>query len=158
ARRVVRLDTVSLEHEVPSLPDAPSMSADDLCYVLYTSGSTGKPKGVQVTHRSVVNFLASMARSPGLDSSDVLLAGTTLSFDIAGLELYLPLVVGAKVVIADKTTTTDGEALARQLSAESITVVQATPATYRMLVDAGWKRERPLKVLCGGEALPRPLL
>ena len=84
-----------------------------MAYVLYTSGSTGKPKGVEVTHRSLVNFLTSMACVPGLSKADTLLAITTLAFDIAGLELFLPLMVGARVVIASSQEVRDGTKLGR---------------------------------------------
>nr|QEO74845.1 condensation domain-containing protein [uncultured bacterium] len=126
-------------------------------YVIYTSGSTGKPKGVAVPHRALVNFLTSMSRQPGLSSDDTLLAVTTLSFDIAGLELYLPLVTGARVLLASREMAADGARLLEALG--EATVMQATPATWRLLLEAGWApRQSPrLKMLCGGEALPREL-
>jgi amino acid adenylation domain-containing protein len=127
---------------------------DDLAYVNYTSGSTGTPKGVQVTHRNLANFLLSMARAPGISPQDVLLAVTTPSFDIAGLELYLPLIAGARIVIATREEVTDGARLERRLAASGATILQATPATWRLLRAAGWQGTRGLKVLCGGEALP----
>jgi amino acid adenylation domain-containing protein len=130
---------------------------DDVAYVLYTSGSTGKPKGVQITHRALANFLYAMAREPGLATEDVLLAVTTISFDIAGLELYLPLMLGARVVLAAKDASLDMQALAGLIQAHNISVMQATPATWQMLLDSGWEGKRGLKVLCGGEALSRDL-
>ena len=132
-------------------------SPDNLAYVIYTSGSTGRPKGVQIPHRAVVNFLLSMRRQPGLASDDTWLAVTTLSFDIAALELFLPLVVGARVVIASSAVTTSGTALAEALSSSKTTVMQATPVTWHLLLGAGWQGEPTLKVLCGGEALPPEL-
>jgi amino acid adenylation domain-containing protein len=132
---------------VPSDPE-------QLAYVIYTSGSTGQPKGVQISHRALVNFLTTMGDVPGLAGDDVLVAVTTLSFDIAGLELYLPLLVGAQVVVAPGETVSDPRALARLLEDCAATVMQATPTTWRMLLDAGWKPSRPLKALCGGEPLP----
>ena len=129
-------------------------TAESLAYVMYTSGSTGKPKGVRIPHRALVNFLTTMAHEPGLDESDVLVAVTTLSFDIAGLELYLPLATGARVVIAPQTTASDPRRLAELIERSRATVVQATPTTWRMLVDSGWPGVGGLKVLCGGEALP----
>ncbi|MFD0727554.1 non-ribosomal peptide synthetase [Lysobacter brunescens] len=131
--------------------------ADETAYVLFTSGSTGRPKGVRVPHRATVNFLASMARAPGLGPDDTLCAITTLSFDIALLELMLPLTVGARVALADRATASEGEALARLLDAVDATVMQATPATWRMLLDAGWRGRPGMRLLCGGEALPREL-
>ena len=140
----------------PSLtPDHPK--PDNLAYVIHTSGSTGKPKGVQITHRSVVNFLYAMQKEPGMRRDDVLVSVTTLSFDIAGLELFLPLTLGAKVVIADQETASDGLSLSRLLERSGATVMQATPATWRLLLDSGWHPSKNLKMLCGGEELPRDL-
>ena len=130
---------------------------ENCAYVIYTSGSTGKPKGVQVLHRSLTNFLASMQREPGLTPSDNLLAVTTSSFDISGLELYLPLVTGARLVIASKDAAANGEALSRMIKEERITAMQATPITWRLLLEAGWQGTPGLKILCGGEALDREL-
>ncbi len=129
----------------------------DLAYVIYTSGSTGRPKGVQITHRAVVNFLSSMQREPGLEADDVLLAITTLSFDIAVLELFLPLLNGARVVIAAAEQAADGLQLRALVEETDPTVMQATPATWRMLLAAGWQGDPGLKILCGGEALPHDL-
>ena len=134
-----------------------NVAPDQLTYVMYTSGSTGLPKGVMVTHRGVVNFLTSMRQRPGLTSADRLLAVTTLSFDIAGLEIYLPLSTGACVVLADQNDVRDGHRLLGLLREAGVTVLQATPATWRLLIEAGWNGETPLKALCGGEALPRDL-
>src|SRR5882724_661038 len=139
-----------------STPDS-GATPDNLAYILYTSGSTGKPKGVQVAHASVVNFLHSMRRRPGLDRSDTLLAVTTLSFDIAGLELYLPLAVGARLLLVSRDVASAGEKLAELLGSAGVTAMQATPATWRLLLGAGWQGDHKLKVLCGGEALPRDL-
>ncbi|HWN45296.1 MAG TPA: amino acid adenylation domain-containing protein, partial [Thermoanaerobaculia bacterium] len=132
------------------LPDHPA-------YLIYTSGSTGRPKGVQITHRALVNFLASMREAPGLQPSDVLLAVTSVSFDISGLELFLPLVTGARVVIASRQTASDGKALAEAVRTVGATLMQATPATWRLMLAEGWRGGGALKALCGGEALPRDL-
>jgi amino acid adenylation domain-containing protein len=129
----------------------------NLCYVLYTSGSTGSPKGVAVEHRAVVNFLESMRRSPGLQPSDILLAIAPLSFDIAGLELFLPLLVGARVIVASKETTADGALLREQLVGEGVTVLQATPTGWHLLLAADGPWPPSLKALCGGEPLPQDL-
>jgi amino acid adenylation domain-containing protein len=134
-----------------------AVSKDTAAYVIYTSGSTGLPKGVVVTHGAVVNFLTSMAREPGLTKDDVLLAVTTISFDIAGLELYLPLAVGAKVVIAEREEVIDGFVLLLHMEQCGATVMQATPATWRILLEAGFRAKAGFRMLCGGEALPREL-
>jgi amino acid adenylation domain-containing protein len=130
---------------------------DDLAYVIYTSGSTGRPKGVEIEHRNVVSFLEAMRREPGLTSSDRLLAVTTLAFDIAGLEIWLPLSVGATTVIASRSDALDGTRLASLIDAQKITVLQATPASWRLLLASGWSGSPGLKALCGGEALPADL-
>jgi len=135
----------------------PALDADRLAYVIYTSGSTGVPKGVEIGHRALVNFLWSMQRQPGISPQDKLLAVTTLSFDIAGLELLLPLTVGAEVVIASRAARRDGHALLRLIETAGITLMQATPTTFKLMLDAGWANSPNLKVLCGGEELTRDL-
>ena len=129
----------------------------NLAYAIYTSGSSGQPKGVLVPHRALSNFLLSMAKEPGLSAADVLLAVTTLSFDIAALELFLPLVVGAQVDVAPREVAADGRRLAERLKTSGATVLQATPATWRMLLESGWEGGAGLTALCGGEALHRDL-
>ncbi|PYK02800.1 MAG: non-ribosomal peptide synthetase, partial [Verrucomicrobia bacterium] len=134
-----------------------TVSPEHLAYVIYTSGSTGKPKGVQIPHRAVVNFLNSMRSEPGLTSADTLLAVTTLSFDIAALELFLPLSVGARVVLATREEAADGAQLAAKIAETCATAMQATPATWRLLIDSRWPGNKSLRVFCGGEALSREL-
>jgi amino acid adenylation domain-containing protein len=153
---------IILEEILPKLNAYPTTDPDvavkgeDLIYILYTSGSTGQPKGVQIKHHNVVNFLYSMQKQPGLTAADKLLAVTTISFDIAGLELWLPLITGAQIVLADATTAKDGNALLGIIKKDKITVMQATPYTWRIMLEAGWDKER-VKVICGGEALPMDL-
>jgi amino acid adenylation domain-containing protein len=149
-------DWAQIEKESRGAPVALA-SPQDLAYVIYTSGSTGKPKGVQIEHRAVVNFLHSMQREPGLSEQDRLLAVTTLSFDIAGLEMYLPLMSGACIVIASREQTSDGNRLLALMQRSGTTFMQATPATWRMLLEVGWEGDKKLKILCGGEALPPDL-
>ncbi len=132
-------------------------AGEDLAYVIYTSGSTGKPKGVQISHRALANFLTSMLEEPGITADDCLLSVTTLSFDIAGLELYLPLVAGARIVIATREAASDGPQLADLIASSGATVMQATPATWRLLLEAGWEGIAGLKIICGGEAFPQDL-
>jgi amino acid adenylation domain-containing protein len=133
------------------------LDPESTAYVIYTSGSTGKPKGVSVPHRALASFLTSMAHTPGFHAHDRLLAVTSLSFDIAGLELFLPLTTGGRVEIASRAATTDGAALARLIESRGITVLQATPSTWRLLLEAGWEGAA-IKVLVGGEAVPRELV
>ena len=131
---------------------------NDLAYVIYTSGSTGKPKGVQVSHQALVNFLCSMGKEPGMAGGDTLLSVTTMSFDIFGLELFLPLITGAKVVMAERDDTLDGVRLTELIKKHDVTVMQATPATWRLLIESGWSGQEGLKALCGGEAFPSDLV
>ncbi|CAH0342915.1 non-ribosomal peptide synthetase/type I polyketide synthase [Rhizobium sp. CECT 9324] len=138
------------------LEELPS-DTETTAYVIFTSGSTGTPKGVAISHRALTNFLQSMAREPGFTSNDVLVAVTTISFDIAGLELYLPLIAGGQVVIADRSQVEDGFGLVHLVKESGATVLQATPTLWQMLVEAGLDGSVPLKKLCGGEALPKAL-
>ncbi|MEN8215020.1 MAG: amino acid adenylation domain-containing protein [Pseudomonadota bacterium] len=130
---------------------------ENLAYVIYTSGSTGTPKGVMVGHSALVNFLSYMQQRVELTSTDKLLALTTLSFDIAALELYLPLITGSQTIIISREMATNGEILVQKLAEEQITIMQATPATWKLLLQSGWHQLTPLTILSGGEALPRQL-
>lgn len=132
-------------------------SPQNLAYVLYTSGSTGRPKGVEIQHSALVNFILSMQREPGFTASDVLLAVSSVSFDIAGLDLYLPLASGGKVVIASREDARDPVRLIKRMNQSRANVMQATPATWQALIDAGWQGSPKLRVLCGGDSLSRPL-
>ena len=132
-------------------------TAEDVAYLIYTSGSTGTPKGTKIPHRALVNLLASMLREPRLTRSDTLVAITTLSFDIAALEIFGPLVCGAKLVIASREHVIDPIRLAQLLDQTSANVMQATPSTWRMLVESGWMGSSHLRMWCGGEALPADL-
>ncbi len=137
--------------------DQRSESESPLAYIIFTSGSTGRPKGVEIEHHALCNFMTSMANRPGLSKKDRLLAITTISFDIAALELFLPLTVGACLEIADEETCRDPARLAERLEASRISLMQATPATWQMLVDSGWQGRSDFRVLCGGDALSREL-
>jgi amino acid adenylation domain-containing protein len=132
-------------------------TVDDPAYVIYTSGSTGVPKGVLVPHRSVVNLLASVREEPGMTAADVVLAVTTLSFDIAVSEILLPLTVGAKIALASREVASDGQRLLSLMHESKATFLDATPATWRLLLAAGWKGGEGLKAICTGEAMPRDL-
>ncbi len=147
---------------------APGSSANDpegTAYVIYTSGTTGEPKGVEISHRSLVNLLVSMQAAPGFGAKDVCLAVTPISFDIAALELFLPLICGGKVVIASREEAHDPLLLAKAIDHSNCTVIQATPATWRALLLSGWRDPASmpqgtlpaLRILCGGESLPREL-
>ncbi|MEO0539238.1 MAG: amino acid adenylation domain-containing protein [Cyanobacteria bacterium P01_A01_bin.105] len=139
----------------------PRSVPDSIAYTIYTSGSTGKPKGVPIRHHSLTNFLAAMTQAPGITAADTVLAVTTLAFDIAALEIFLPLVSGAQLMITPRELTQDGPALAQLISRHTISLMQATPATWRLLLDSGWSPASGLKsgfkILCGGDALPLDL-
>ena len=154
---VLALDDEATWHGVSDAPLAPTASDQDTAYVIYTSGSTGWPKGVSVPHRGLVSLLAGMTRMPGFTADDVLVAVTTLSFDIAMVEAWLPLTVGARIEIASREEAADGRLLQARLERGGVTMVQATPATFRLLLAAGWKATPGMRMICGGEAMPREL-
>lgn len=159
AATVVCLEQKRVEIEAHASKNvSTTVNSQNLAYVIYTSGSTGKPKGVKVHHQAVVNFLCSMAKKPGLSHDDKLLAVTTFSFDIAVLELYLPLITGASVVIATREQAANSNDLASIIQQENISVMQATPATWRLLITSGWQGDSKLKALCGGESLQQDLV
>ncbi|WP_203854840.1 non-ribosomal peptide synthetase, partial [Dactylosporangium siamense] len=141
----------------PPVPEPAAVRPGQTAYVIYTSGSTGRPKGVVVSHGNLAAFLAAMGERPGMSAADVLLAVTTFGFDIAGLELFLPLVHGARVVIAGNDVTRSPRALAALADTSGATVLQATPATWQMLVEDGWAGSPRMRALSGGEALPPAL-
>jgi amino acid adenylation domain-containing protein len=133
--------------------DANSAAPDTSAYIIYTSGSTGKPKGVQVSHGAIANLIASLQRVPGIEASDTLVAVTTLSFDIAVLELILPLTVGARVVVAERNTARDADSLRRLLETSGATLMQSTPSGWRLLLESGWRGHQGFKAIAGGEPL-----
>jgi amino acid adenylation domain-containing protein len=147
-------DIIGSLNQYSTAPLPFTLSAENNAYILYTSGSTGNPKGVPITHKNLVNFLYSMAIEPGIKQDDRLLSITTISFDIAGLELYLPLIKGATLILADHETARDGRLLLDLVKKEKINFLQATPTTWSMLLDSGWSEKLPIKALCGGEAMP----
>lgn len=151
---------------IDKLPDAGTqilgnpnrnISSHSLAYMIYTSGSTGRPKGVKVHHEAVVNFILSMATRPGFKSSDKILAVTTLSFDISILELFLPISMGGMVVITKADEVYQGKLLIAMIEKFSISILQATPATWNILIKSGWMGNSGLTALCGGEALSQSL-
>ena len=154
---IVAIDNTSEPGTSTELPTLPSIRPEDTAYVIFTSGSTGQPKGVQIPHGALTNFLCAMRGTPGFAARDTIVAVTTICFDIAALELFLPLTVGAKVVIADEEETRDGRLLLSLLRRAGARVLQATPATWELLIEAGWRGDPQLRMLCGGEALTRHL-
>ena len=133
------------------------VSTSQLMHMLYTSGSTGRPKGILVEHGNVVNVLTSLLRKPGINADDILLSVSPETFDIAAVEFFLPLMAGARIVLVNRETATDGFLLTEALVRSSATVMQATPATWRLLLNAGWQGDERLKIFCGGESLDRNL-
>ena len=154
--RVLILEDI-LAAPLPAETFKPLGTPDDLAYIIHTSGSTGRPKGVELAHRSVVNLLLSMQREPGFTAADTLVAVTTISFDIAVLELFLPLISGGRVVIAPRETALDPARLASLIQSSGCTVLQATPATWSALIGSDWKGKHGLRALSGGESLNRSL-
>lgn len=157
-RSIVRLDRDRAAIAVKCEDNLPRRArAGNLAYVIYTSGSTGEPKGVQIEHRSVVNCLCSIGERFDVSERDSWLAVTTIAFDIASLELLLPLITGAKIVLTKSSEAVDGALLRKRLAISGATVMQATPPTWALLLDAGWQGTNNFKMLCGGEALSRKL-
>ncbi len=158
AAQIVLIDTQWSQIAQNADQNLPNLATgDNLAYVIFTSGSTGRPKGVQVLHRALTNFLLTMRQRPGIVQDDVLLAITTLSFDIAGLEIYLPLIVGAQVALLSREATWDGRQIATAITEHNTTIMQATPASWQLLLESGWQGKSDLKMLIGGEALPPSL-
>lgn len=155
--KVIAIDGVSDSATSDPAPEVADVTSRNLAYVIYTSGSTGAPKAVMIEHESVVNLLSSMATAPGIQPTAGLLAVTTLSFDIAALEIFLPLLHGAKVVLARRETVQDAHQLIRLMDSGGVTLMQATPALWQLLIDAGWRGSAHLIALCGGEALSADL-
>jgi amino acid adenylation domain-containing protein/non-ribosomal peptide synthase protein (TIGR01720 family) len=141
----------------PSHNPTVAIAPDQLAYLIYTSGSTGTPKGVQVPHQGLTNILTDLHQRLALQPTDTWLAITTIAFDIAALELFLPLMVGARVWLGTRSLSLDADQLITTLEQQSITVMQATPTTWRMLVQQGWQGNANLQILSGGEALDRVL-
>ena len=158
-----RLQVVFVDRDWPLIAQQSERNPDkratarNLAYVIYTSGSTGQPKGVQIEHQSVINCLHSMREQIGFTEKDSLLAVTTISFDIAGLENYLPLTTGAKLVLSSRDEALDGKQLLDRLQACGATAMQATPSGWKLLLDVGWRAAEKFKILCGGEVLSRKL-
>ncbi|MEN8109169.1 MAG: amino acid adenylation domain-containing protein, partial [Pseudomonadota bacterium] len=146
-------DTAACPQDNPGLKGNPG----SLAYVIFTSGSTGRPKGVMIEQRALVNFVLAAQQVVQLDHSARLLSVTTISFDIFALELFLPLLCGAGMILASRETAMDGHALARLLTRSRATHLQATPTTWQMLVDVDWRPSDAFTGLCGGELLPREL-
>jgi amino acid adenylation domain-containing protein len=156
--KIVYLEAAAKTINTESTENLDSESTpDNLMYILFTSGSTGRPKGVEIEHRSVVNLLTSMAKEPGITKDDVILAITTLSFDMSVVEIYLPLIVGAQAVIVSSEVAANGTELLKLLNNSGTTFMQATPASWRLLLNAGWSGNKKLKIVCGGEPLPKIL-
>jgi amino acid adenylation domain-containing protein len=153
---IVLVDSKRIAAKATTNPDL-AVGGDETAYVLYTSGSTGRPKGVAIAHAALANLLQAIVREPGVSSRDAIAAVTTLSFDIAALELYAPLITGGRVILLGRKQGVDGAALRRVIEEGAATILQATPATWRMLIESGWTRTPRLKMLCGGEPLTRDL-
>ncbi len=156
---LIRVDTVpdviaQQSKENPSNRLVP----DNRAYVIYTSGSTGQPKGVQITHGALSNLLNAIKQNLTLTSEDIFLALATISFDISTLEIFLPLTIGARFVLADHAAARDGARLLSMIEQHGVTIVQATPATWHLMLEAGWDSQRALKLITCGEVLPRRIV
>ncbi len=153
---VIDSQSSSIDGQNPESPPAIATSADS-AYVIYTSGSTGRPKGVEIRHGALVNLLCVMRDRPGLAADDTVVSVTTISFDLSVPDLFLPLIVGAKLILAREQEMSDGAALLQLLRRHGATFMQATPVTWQLLLEAGWRGDPPLRMLCGGESMSRRL-
>jgi amino acid adenylation domain-containing protein len=157
---VLCVDSLEAELDLEGAPEIPyplECCLDDLAYVLYTSGSTGKPKGVQITHRALTNLLTGVIPCLPLEKADIFLATSTISFDISVFEIFAPLIAGAHLVVAPRSTTVSGELLADAIRTSGATLLQATPSGWRILLEAGWQGQPALKMITAGESLDRTL-
>ena len=134
-----------------------SVASEAAAYIIYTSGSTGKPKGVQVAHNNAINLVYSMGAAPGITAKDKIFAVTTISFDAMVMEIFLPLLHGASVVLVDEDTRRDGHLLLQKAVKDKITVIWGTPTIWQILIDSGWEKPLGIKALIGGEPVPMPL-
>lgn len=150
-------DIISNGNEADGSFENVNVSSDAGAYIIYTSGSTGKPKGVQVTHKNVINLLYSMGKEPGIGPDDKIFATTTISFDAMVMEIFLPLIHGASVVLVDENTRKDGHLLLQKAVKDEITVIWGTPTIWQILLDSGWKEPLKIKALIGGEPVPKSL-
>ncbi len=151
---IINLSLVDADiQQQPTTTPHPSITPNDLAYLIYTSGSTGQPKGVPIQHQNLSNLLSAMADRLDICSRDTFMAVTTLSFDIAALELFLPLISGARLLLASDEMVRDGHQLIAHLDTYGVDLMQATPATWRLMVNCGWSGHSGLRMLCGGEAL-----
>lgn len=161
ASRPATIDVKAEWKRITTLGEVPRPAAsgqnDELAYVIYTSGTTGRPKGVQVGHAAVANLVHAVVKLLSLTAEDRVLAATAIAFDIAIAELLIPLTVGARVVLADDDAASDGEALASLVDRAGVTVLQATPSRWSLILQAGWKGSPNVRAICTGEALPHGL-
>ncbi len=152
-KKNISIHDESISNKSPDIKIRP----EDLAYVIFTSGSTGRPKGVMISHKSLLNFLFSMQKTPGITDKDYILAVTTIAFDIAILEIWVPLISGASIHIASELEAKDGQKLLDIIHKHQVSIMQATPVTWQIMIESGWERSPKLTCLCGGEAMPRQL-
>jgi amino acid adenylation domain-containing protein len=160
ANNVISLSIENILNGIVDLQTKPiniEVTTESPAYIIYTSGSTGKPKGVQVAHCNVINLVYSMAKVPGISATDKIFAVTTISFDAMVMEIYLPLLFGACVVLVDEDTRRDGQLLLKKAIKDKITVMWGTPSIWQILLDSGWETPLNIKALIGGEPVPLPL-
>ncbi len=158
--KVISLSIATILNAMVDLPVEPlniNVPSESAAYIIYTSGSTGKPKGVQVAHCNVINLVYSMAKEPGICATDKIFAVTTISFDAMVMEIYLPLLFGASVVLVDEETRRDGQLLLKKAVKDKITMMWGTPSIWQILLDSGWETPLNIKALIGGEPVPLPL-
>ncbi|GAA4819484.1 amino acid adenylation domain-containing protein [Litoribaculum gwangyangense] len=159
-KNVISLPITTILNEIVNFPKNPlnlKVTTESPAYIIYTSGSTGKPKGVQVAHCNVINLIFSMAKEPGISAKDKIFSVTTISFDAMVMEIYLPLIFGASVVLVDEDTRRNGKLLLKKIETDGVTMMWGTPSIWQILIDTGWNTSLKLKVLIGGEPVPLSL-
>ncbi|WP_264565378.1 polyketide synthase [Flavobacterium sp. N3904] len=160
SNKITSLPIAAILNALADLPIEPinlKVDSESAAYIIYTSGSTGKPKGVEVAHCNVINLIYSMGAAPGICATDKIFAVTTISFDAMVMEIYLPLLYGACVVLVDEETRRDGQLLLKKAVDDKITVMWGTPSIWQILLDSGWEKPLNIKALIGGEPVPIPL-
>jgi amino acid adenylation domain-containing protein len=160
SNKIITLSISAILKAIVDFPDEPltvKTPSEYGAYIIYTSGSTGKPKGVHVAHWNVINLVYSMAKEPGICATDKIFALTTISFDAMVMEIYLPLLFGACVVIVDEDTRLDGQLLLQKAIKSNISIIWGTPSIWQILLDSGWEKPLNIKILIGGEPVPLAL-
>ncbi|MBS7256350.1 non-ribosomal peptide synthetase [Flavobacterium branchiicola] len=154
---IIDIDLIINEESILDSVEVDEAFAASVAYIIYTSGSTGNPKGVAISHKALLNFLISIKHEPKIKHKDYLFSVTTQSFDISILEFFAPLISGAKLYVASQELLSDPLEVVLKIKEIKPTIIQATPSFFQMLYNAGWKGNKNIKILCGGDLLSETL-